>query len=223
MGGRGGENPVMATFLPARGLLVDMDGVLVESADAIRRHWRAWADRRAIPVESVMEHAHGSPSREVIARFVPAEEVAAEADWYEALAFEDPGDDVALPGAEEILSQDLLPLSVVTSATHAVARHRLERAGLGSPTIVVGADDVDRGKPDPAPYQVAAQRLGLAAQDCVAFEDSPVGARAATASGATTVGVLTLRTAEHFEGVATFATDLSHVRVRVDGVTVLSP
>ena len=51
------------------------------------------------------------------------------------------------------------------------------------------ADDVDRPKPDPQPFLLAAERLGVAASRCLVFEDSSAGAVAATRAGCTVIGV----------------------------------
>jgi HAD superfamily hydrolase (TIGR01509 family) len=81
-------------------------------------------------------------------------------------------------------------VGVATSTQTETARNHLKKTGL-LPYIqhVVGGDQVPRSKPDPAIYHLAARHLGVGAEDCVAFEDSDNGTRAAVASGATTVQV----------------------------------
>jgi phosphoglycolate phosphatase-like HAD superfamily hydrolase len=126
-----------------------MDGVLVDSTGSVEMHWSQWAARRRLDREQVLGFAHGSPSREVVARFVAAEDVAEdvaeEAAWVEGLALDGPPER-ALPGALEALTQRHLPVAVVTSATRHVARVRLQRAGLPVPAVLVGADDVASGQ-----------------------------------------------------------------------------
>jgi sugar-phosphatase len=69
--------------------------------------------------------------------------------------------------------------------------------------VVVSGDDVERGKPDPAIYVLAAQRLGVAAERCLVIEDAPNGVQSARAAGMTVLGVRTEYTAHlHLEGVA---------------------
>jgi len=77
----------------------------------------------------------------------------------------------------------------VTSASQRVARHRLASAGLPLPALLVGAEDVIRGKPDPEPYLLAATRLGVAPADCLVFEDAPAGIESALRAGCTVVQV----------------------------------
>lgn len=83
-----------------------------------------------------------------------------------------------------------LPLAVATSSSRAGAEWKLERAGLRAHfTTVVTRDCVQRPKPAPDPFLIAARRLGLPPSRCIAFEDSETGAAAAMAAGMTVVQV----------------------------------
>jgi sugar-phosphatase len=62
-------------------------------------------------------------------------------------------------------------------------------AGLPDPEFIVTAEDVVTGKPNPAPYLLAASLLGLNPAHCIAFEDAPVGIESATAAGATVIAL----------------------------------
>lgn len=106
-----------------------------------------------------------------------------------ALAYEIPVKDGAL-ALLELLSGKGHPLAVATSTDVETAGAHLISAGLFAYfDFVIGGDMVTRLKPDPEVYQKAAMQLGYLASDCVAFEDSDTGTRAAVASGATTVQV----------------------------------
>lgn len=164
-----------------------------------------------------MKRHTGSPSREVVARFVPAEDVPFEAAWVDGLSLR-PTDEVALPGAHAVLTQRVLPVAVVTSAAHAVARLRLTRAGLPVPAALVGADDVVRGKPDPLPYLRAAQLLQVAASDCVAVEDTPAGLASIRAAGAKPLALLTTYRADELSDALALLADLRSLRVLPAGV-----
>jgi mannitol-1-/sugar-/sorbitol-6-phosphatase len=204
--------------LAAQGLLLDMDGVLVDSTGAVERHWARWAERRGVSFDEVMRYGQGSTSREVVARFVPAEEVAAEADWVEKLVLE-PALELALPGALAALTQSWLPVAVVTSATRQSAEVRFERAGLPMPAILVAADDVTRGKPDPEPYLRGAALLGLPAKACVGVDDTAAGLASIRAAGAAPFGLTTTYPAERLSAaIATFP-DLSSLHISQSGVT----
>jgi mannitol-1-/sugar-/sorbitol-6-phosphatase len=77
--------------------------------------------------------------------------------------------------------------AVVTSATRALAEVRMRAAQLPIPSVMVTAEDVRRGKPDPEGFLLAARRLEVPISDCLVFEDSPAGVAAAKAAGAQVV------------------------------------
>ena len=80
-----------------------------------------------------------------------------------------------------------LLLAVATSANRATAEHHLAKAGLLDRfNAVATRDDVEHAKPHPDVYLEAARRLGVAAERCIAFEDSNIGLSAAHAAGAMT-------------------------------------
>jgi len=80
-------------------------------------------------------------------------------------------------------------VAVVTSATRRLAAARLAAVGIELPAVVVYADDVSRGKPDPEGYLTAAGRLGVDPGEALVVEDSPPGIEAGRAAGAATVAV----------------------------------
>lgn len=204
--------------IPAVAVLLDMDGVLVDSTATVEDHWSRWANRRGLPPSDVLRFAHGSPISEVVARFVDPDEVSDESDWVEGLSSEATIDQ-AMPGALTILTQKLMPIAVVSSATRQVVEARLKRAGLPMPTVLVGADDVPHGKPDPAPYLLAASCLRVNINECVGVEDTPVGLRALLASGAVPLAVLTTHTADELAGAHALLDDLGQLHVGVDSVS----
>ncbi len=77
-----------------------------------------------------------------------------------------------------------IPMAAVTNAPTANAELMLTGLGIKHRfrTIVIG-DNLPRGKPDPMPYLVAGERLGVDCRDCVAFEDSRSGMRSRAAPG----------------------------------------
>lgn len=91
-----------------------------------------------------------------------------------------------LPGIERFLSEvreAQIPAAVVTNATTSVARRTANAAPEGTFSVVIGNDETTHPKPDPQPYLLAAERLGVDPTQCVALEDSPSGVRSATAAG----------------------------------------
>jgi HAD superfamily hydrolase (TIGR01509 family) len=99
----------------------------------------------------------------------------------------------ALPGVPEVLAScRTLGLRVALASNSPLRLCELALESLGiAPEFetVVSADHVERGKPDPAVYLLAAARLGLSPGDCLAFEDSQTGVLAARAAGMRVVGI----------------------------------
>ncbi|WP_421169570.1 HAD-IA family hydrolase [Aeromonas dhakensis] len=176
--------------LRARALLLDMDGTLVHSTGEVETVWRLWCRRHRLDPEPVLAMCHGVRSREVIRTLAPQLDLAQEVALLDDLEIHHTGQAEALAGARTLLAS--LPVerwAVVTSASQRVARHRLRSAGLPLPALLVGAEDVEHGKPDPEPYLLAAERLGLAAADCLVFEDAPAGISSALRAGCRVVQV----------------------------------
>jgi mannitol-1-/sugar-/sorbitol-6-phosphatase len=191
------------------GLLCDLDGVLVDSGDAVERIWRAWAGERGIDPGLVARASHGVPSRAVIARVAPELDPDAEGARVDARHAATGG--AALPGAAALLSAPSLPLAVVTSCTAELARARLRAAGLPEPPALVTAEAVARGKPSPDPYLAGAAALGLDARDCLVVEDAPAGVAAGRAAGATVWAVTTTHAAGELDGAERVAADLERL------------
>ncbi|MCJ7858153.1 HAD-IA family hydrolase [Corynebacterium kalidii] len=183
--------PTSSTFTVAA-ILFDIDGTLVDSTPAVNRAWRSWAARHGIDADAVLAVCHGRRSADTIAEFLPAEDVAAEAEELERVEAADVDGVVALPGAAELLAA--LPESAwaaVTSGSRALMRARLAAAGLPVPEVLVAAEDVTEGKPDPQGYRAAARRLGVDPADCLVLEDAPAGLGAGRAAGGRVLAVAT--------------------------------
>jgi HAD superfamily hydrolase (TIGR01509 family) len=99
------------------------------------------------------------------------------------------------PGVRSLIetcSQRKLPKAVASSSLRSWVHLKLETLGFqDSFEVVLGGDDVTRGKPEPDIYLLAADRLNIPPARCIAIEDSPVGIAAAVSAGIYTVAVLT--------------------------------
>lgn len=182
------------TQIFCKGLLIDMDGVLVDSTPAVARVWTRWALKHNLDPDSTVQLAHGRTSLASIRELLPHADAAthlAENAWMERAEIEDVADVIALPGAKELL-RALTPnqAAVVTSATRPLAEVRLSAAGLWDCIHhLVTASDIQRGKPDPEPYQKGAAALYLPGRDCVVIEDAPSGTRSGKAAGCRVLAV----------------------------------
>ncbi len=176
--------------IAADALLFDNDGTLVDTMRAVDRAWHEFAVHYGVDSVAVLAVAHGVRADETIRRFLPEELRAEAAAWLDARELELVHETVALPGAKELLERltELgAPWAVVTSANALVARARLAAAGFPLPPVLVTADDVSVGKPDPSCYLLAADRLGVRGDRCIVVEDVPAGLRAGLNAGAQVV------------------------------------
>ncbi|MFI5853914.1 HAD family hydrolase [Streptomyces parvulus] len=202
------------TVLPARALLLDMDGTLVNSDAAVERVWRRWADRNGLDGDEVLKVVHGRQGYASMALLLPDRPMEQNhADNARMLAEEtaDTEGVVAIPGAPNFLAALRgLPHALVTSADVALSTARMAAAGLALPDVRVTAESVGASKPDPEGFLKGAAELGIAPADCVAFEDSGAGITAARAAGMRVVGV---GPRAGFHGPDVVVEDLTAVRV----------
>lgn len=171
---------------PYRAFLFDMDGTVLNSIAAAERIWTIWAVRHGVDVASFLPTIHGARAIDTVNRQgLPGVDAEAEAAWITEAEIEDVEGVVEVRGAAAFLRS--LPASqwaIVTSAPRALALRRMAAAGIPEPDVMVTAEEVSAGKPDPAGYRLAAKRLGVEVTACLIFEDAAVGILAAEAAGA---------------------------------------
>jgi sugar-phosphatase len=172
------------------GVLFDSDGVLVDSHRQVEVAWRTLCDEFGVDYARLATELVGVPARQTLARHLAGDALERAVVRLEELEVEtaDPTDPIA--GAHGLLAA--LPAdrwAIVTSATRRLGEARWRGAGLPLPRRSVTYDDVQLGKPHPEPFLTGAARLGVAAGDCVVFEDSASGADAAVAAGARVIAV----------------------------------
>lgn len=176
--------------IPCRALLFDCDGVLVDSDASVLNSWTRWAQERGLDAALVSEMAHGRRSADTVALLVEPEDQEQGSDDIDRYELEGADTVTAVPGAVELVAS--LPdgiWAVVTSGRRPLATARLAAAGLPKPEVLICADDVPVGKPDPAGYLAAAAALAASPDQCLVLEDSASGVAAGLASGAAVLGV----------------------------------
>jgi mannitol-1-/sugar-/sorbitol-6-phosphatase len=166
-----------------RAILFDLDGVLVDSTRHIEQQWRSWALSKGLSPEPFLRVCHGRRALETIRLAAPNLDAEAEIASFRP----DPASEMAnlapVEGAAHLLA--LLPpgsWAVATSGPRATAVTRLQAAGLPTPAVLICAEDVVRGKPDPDVYLTAAGRLEVTPSECIVVEDAPAGIEAARAA-----------------------------------------
>ena len=198
-----------------KGVLFDMDGILISSIGSVERSWTKWALMRGVDPAYALSIAHGRRAIETVAALRPDLESEAELRVIEDIEISDGDDLTVLPGVLELLAA--LPANrwtVVTSATERLARIRLAQAGLPVPSRLITAESVNQGKPDPAPYRAGAALLGLAPEDCVVFEDASPGARAGRAAGCIVIATTFSHPVESLEAAHYLVEDVTGVAVK---------
>jgi sugar-phosphatase len=191
-----------------------MDGVLISSLGSVERSWTRWAEMRGIDAAYAMSIVHGRRSIETVALLRPDLDAEAENRIIEKLEIDDIEGVKALSGVLDFLAA--LPAgawTVVTSATGRLARVRLKAAGIPASGPIITADDVAKGKPDPAPYLAGAALLGFAPGECVVIEDAASGAVAGRAAGCTVVATTFSHSIESLDAASYVVPDLTGVRV----------
>ncbi|MBW7922704.1 MAG: HAD family phosphatase [Rubellimicrobium sp.] len=179
--------------------LFDLDGTLVDTEHLCNTTGVAACAALGVPVSDAffegLAGIHDAERVRLIAAHtgLPLDEQAFFDEWdRRTLARMEEGLELK-PGARELLARlqaMALPLALVTSSRHGPAWAKLHGAGLSEVFArVVTVEDVAHAKPAPDPYLVAAQALGVAAADCVVFEDSDTGAMSAHKAGCTVVQI----------------------------------
>jgi len=198
-------------------ILFDLDGVLLDSTRVVAEQYTRWAREHGIDPAEVMKAAHGVRTLEVVQRVAPHLDAVAETRKIEDREAVADGI-VAIPGAVALLNT--IPRGrwcVVTSGTRYLATTRMRRFGIPVPDILVTADDVRHGKPDPEPYRRGAELLKANPADCVVFEDAPAGIRSAHAAGMKVISMPTTYPVAELHEADVIIAGLSNLKVSMDG------
>src|ERR1700689_1998588 len=136
-----------------KGVLFDMDGVLVSSIGSVERSWTKWANLYGLDPEEIVKRAHGRRSIDSVRAIRPDLDAEAENQKIEDWEVEDTEGVEAVTGVCNLIKR-LPPGSwtIVTSATRRLAEVRLGAAGIVPPAKWITSDMVRNGKPDPEPY-----------------------------------------------------------------------
>lgn len=204
----------------AIGVIFDMDGVLIDSADQHFESWRRMASEIGADVtRSQFDATFGRQNRDIIPIVFDVHDPARirwmadrkEELYREIIRTEPP----LVSGAAELvlaLRSRGARLAVGSSAPRANVEMVVDLLGVGDAfTALVSGDEVSRGKPDPMVFQMACERLGLEPNRCVVVEDAPAGVAAAKAAGCRVVAILIHHRREDFTGTDLFVPRLNEL------------
>ena len=189
----GGSTEEPVPLARAEAVLCDMDGTLVDSSAVVESMWSSFARDYGMSerFDEIMAYSPGRTGLDTIRRFLPELTAEEQAAIYKRFAREEivrtAGRMAEIPGAASFMTALIdagVPLALVTSAPIELMRVRMEEACVPIPPAVVSAGDVERGKPDPAPYLKAAEILGVPISSCLVLEDAASGYIAARRAGA---------------------------------------
>ena len=207
-----------------RAVIFDMDGVLVDSYLAHFESWRILGREHGIEItEQAFAATFGRTSRDMLKQLWPhplSDEEIAPMDARKEAAYREiiRRDFPEMPGARELiraLHSAGFALAVGSSGPPENVQVTVDGLGLGECfRAVVTGMDVQRGKPDPQIFLLAAARLDVPAHRCAVVEDAPLGVEAARQAGMAALALT--GTAER----AVLARRAHHV---VDGLGELAP
>jgi beta-phosphoglucomutase len=188
----------MSQHLPW-GVIWDLDGTLVDTAELHYQAWQALAKEIGKPfTRQDFAGTFGWRNPEIIPKLfgldLDADTVNRLGDHKEDLYREEAKKGVPLlPGVRSLLDQihDAgIPQAIGSSAPRRNIDLLLELTKTQALfDAIVSMEDTTRGKPDPAVFLLAAKRLGLQPARCIVIEDAPVGIQAARSGGMTAIGV----------------------------------
>lgn len=199
-------------------VLADLDGTLIDSQPSLERAYRWWAGQTGVDPAAAIALMPGRPSEEVVALLAPHLDAGAESARIDGRAARDDEGVIALPGAHELLDGHPADrLAIVTSAVRPLVDARMRTTGLRPPAVVITPERLERGKPHPEGYLLAARLLGAHPAECVVLEDSPAGLEAGLAAGMRVVAVTTTHAAAELPGAHAYARDVADWLARSAG------
>ncbi|WQF85029.1 Putative phosphoglycolate phosphatase-like, domain 2, HAD superfamily [Colletotrichum destructivum] len=213
------------------GFLFDMDGTIIDSTEAVVKHWHTVGNEIGVAPDVILETSHGRRSIDILKILAPEK-----ANWEYTREMEGRlprlygKDAVEIPGARALLDaliEEKAPWAIVTSGTEPLVGGWLNVLQLPQPEHLVTAESVENGKPDPTCYLIGREKLGLQdpSKQILVLEDSPAGIRAGKAAGCKVLGLVTSHTVEQVVSAEPdwIVRDLDSVRVveSRDGVVTL--
>ncbi|OIW34755.1 DL-glycerol-3-phosphatase 1 [Coniochaeta ligniaria NRRL 30616] len=219
--------PVQVTF---DGLLFDMDGTIIDSTEAVEKHWHTIGDEIGADPKVILQTSHGRRTIDMLKILAPEKATWEYVQYMESLLPLNHGHEAnEILGARSLISSLVSAAfsswAIVTSGTLPLVTGWFKVLSLPYPPsedLVITAESVENGKPAPDGYLLARRRLGLEAEGkkVLVLEDSPAGIRAGKAAGCLVLGLVTSHSLEQVRAAEPdwVVRDLGGVRlVKADG------
>lgn len=181
-----------------KGVIFDMDGVLIDSHPVHRIAWHRFLASvgKNVPDEQLNFILEGRRREEILRYFLgdlPEGTIAEYGQRKEDFFQENFKDIKLIPGVEAFLEELQavgMKTGIATSASSYRTRRTLQLLNLENKfSTVITGDDVPAGKPDPSVYLLAAEHMNLEPDQLVVLEDAPCGVQAARAAGMRCIGI----------------------------------
>ncbi|KAJ5158742.1 HAD-superfamily hydrolase subfamily IA variant 3 [Penicillium coprophilum] len=208
------------------GLLSDFDGTIVDSTDAIVKHWHQIGDELGVDPKTILATSHGRRSIDTLRLY---DQTKANWDYVNEIEGQIPkrygSDAVEIPGGRDLLAAletSGAKWGVVTSGTRPLVDGWLKALNLPHPKNLVTAMDVTNGKPDPSCYLLGRKQLGIEdSTSIVVLEDAPSGIKAGKAAGFKVLALTTTHSLHQLQeaGADWIVEDLRSISIKavVDG------
>jgi sugar-phosphatase len=177
-------------------ILFDMDGVIVDTHQAVTAFWQKWSGVHQIRLSQTdfQQNIYGCPANHTLDVLFPALNADQRAEIIaDMTAYEIEQRYTAVKGVIPFLAElkrGDIPRALVTSGEPWKVQAVLTQLGLDNAfNATITASDIKRGKPNPDCYLLGAARLQLQPENCIVFEDALSGVKAAVAAGALCIGV----------------------------------
>ena len=184
-----------------QGLIFDFDGTL---ADTMPLHWKAWGrvmEKHGITItEERFYGLGGVPARDIIRMLADEQGVAIDlpeavldkGQFYLDILHEAELIEITMTIVRE--HHGKLPMGIATGGSRSIVTQVIEKLGIGHYfDALVTNEDIENQKPAPDIFLEAARRIGVAPENCRAYEDTDLGMQAIRSAGMDAVDVRPLR------------------------------
>jgi beta-phosphoglucomutase family hydrolase len=207
-----------------KAVIFDMDGTMINNMAYHKKSWYEFCNRHGLSLDedSFRQKISGKKNDQIFRllfnRELTLEEIADFTEEKESVYREIYEPDIKeVAGLRAVITQIQekgLALAIATTAPKKNREFVLEKLGLqGIFKVILGDEDVTKGKPDPEIYLKTAEQLGVQPSECLVFEDSPPGANAGINAGMHVVGLLTSHSAEELAGTVFTITDYTELQL----------